>query len=241
MEKSFRIAIRATWISAGVCICCILAMIFLPKIGVDWREHLFFLFFSVPLFLFCLLLLPFLYYYRKKYLSGARELLEGNFLARWHYDNDEWNRFAESEWKRTQRRALWTPASVVAGVVVLGYLFKGWTLDDYKVILPWIFALAVVGALLMYVVGLNNFRRMMKKTGEVFIGESGLYFNDTYYTWNVFGAKLGKVDLIQGDPVMLQFEILYASKTGTRPSDIRVPVPRAHQKEAAKIVTRLSA
>ena len=241
MEKSFRIAIRCTWFAAGLCICCFFAMALLPKFGVDWREHLFFLFFSIPALLFCLFLLPFLYYYQKKHLAGAKELLGGKFMARWHYENDEWMQFAENEWKRTQRTALWTPAGIVTGVVVLGYLFKGWTFNDYIHILPWITALAVVGALLMYFIGFSNYKRMMKKKGEVFIGESGLYFNEAYYAWNVFGAKLGRVDLIPGEPAMLQFEILYASRTGTRPSDIRVPVPRAHRKEAAAIASKLSA
>ncbi len=241
MEKSFRAAIRVALIVAGICICCFLAIFLLPKFGIDWREHLFFLFYSVPAFLFCLFLLPFLFYYRKKYLSGAKELLDGNCLARWNYDNDEWNQFAETEWKRTQRSALWTPVGIVAGIVVLGYLFKGWTFDDYKIILPWVFALAVVGAFLIYYTGLNSYRKMLKKRGEVFIGESGLYFNDAYHTWNVFGARLGNVELIGDDPAILQFEILYTSRTGTRPSEIRVPVPRAHRKEAATIAAKLSA
>ncbi len=240
MEKSFRTAIRVTWILTAVCLLATGAMFVLPKFGIDWREHFSWLFFSAPVLFFCFFLLPLLYYYRKRYLTGEKELLQGEQLARWHYHPDEWKKFAETEWLRTRKQAMWTPAGVVVGVVVLGYLFKGWGADEFSVVLPWILAIAVVVALLMYSYGLRNYKKSVKKVGEVFIGKSGLYFNDAYYTWNVVGTKLGKVELLEGDPRILQFEILYASKTGPRPSEIRVPVPRAHEQEAEKIIQKLS-
>lgn len=241
MEKTFRTAIRVTWALVGICIVAFLTMFMLPKFGIDWREQFFWLFFSIPLFLFCLILQPLLYYYRKKYLRGARELLDGKFLVHWHYQQNEWNRFAESEWRRTKKKAMWMPLGITFGLIVLGYLLKGWTIDDFKVILPWIIALAVLGALLTYFYGLSNYKKSLKKVGEVYIGKTSVYFIDTFYTWDVFGARLGKVELLAEDPAILQFEILYAGRYGSRPVDVRVPVPRAHAKEAADIAAKFSA
>ncbi|HEY6951165.1 MAG TPA: hypothetical protein VI758_02090 [Bacteroidota bacterium] len=240
MEKTYRVWIQATWTVVVASLIGSISMMVMRMQGIPWQEHWFFLFFSIPLLLFGLILLPLLYHFRKKFMKGVQELVNGKHLAHWHYDPEEWNHFVEEEWSRTKTKAVWMPFSIVAGVIVLGYLFKGWGVEEFKVMLPWIFGLATIVALLMYSFGLRTHRKGLGKVGEVFIGEKAVQFNGTYYSWDAFGMKLGKVELLNGQPAVLQFEIQSLGRYGTNTSDVRVPVPRHHEKEAEAIVAKLS-
>lgn len=240
MGNSYRTWIRTTWAIAALSAVALLAMIVLSRLRIDWQAHWFYLFFSIPALLFCAIFLPVLYYYRKKYEKGLSELVGGKYLAHWQYDPDEWNRFVEREWGRTKKKAAWYPIGILGGVIVLGYVFKGWGVDEFKVILPWIFGLAVFAALTMLYIGQRAYRRGLEKVGEVFIGESAVQFGATYFTWDSFGTKLGKVELLKGDQLILQFEIRQISRYGSRSSEIRVPVPRDRIDEAEKLVQRFS-
>lgn len=76
--------------------------------------------------------------------------------------------------------------------------------------------------------------------GEVFIGDRAVQFNGNYCTWDYFGAKLGKVELLTADPPILQFEIRQIGRYGSKSTEVRVPVPRKHEKEAAELVLKFS-
>ena len=235
MEKSFRIWLRVVWILTTLSVLAILWVVIVAYSGHEWRDYLALLLFSVPMLFFSAIILPMLYYYRKKYTKAADELMGGKYLAHWTYEPDEWNRFVEGEWSRTKKKALWTPFGIVAVVIVLGYLFKGWGVDDFKIILPWIFGLSIIVAILMYYFGQRTYNKRMEKVGEVFIGDRAVQFNGNYCSWDYFGAKLGKVELLKTDPPVLQFEIRQIGRYGTRSSEVRVPVPRKHENEAENL------
>ncbi len=241
MEKSFRIWLQVVWVLTILSVLAILWVVILAYEGFDWRSYFALLLFSVPMLFFSAILLPTLYYYRKKYTKGVDELMSGKYLAHWTYEPDEWNRFAEGEWNRTREKALWTPFGIAGGVIFLGYLFKGWGIDDFKIVLPWILGLSILIAIFMYYFGLRTYNKGKENVGEVFIGDRAVQFNGNYCSWDYFGAKLGKVELIKADPPVLQFEIRQIGRYGTRSSEVRVPVPRKHAKEAENIVLKFSA
>ncbi len=231
---------QVMWTVAILSVLSILGVVLMALEGLDWRAYLLFIFIPGMLLILSIIVIPLLYYYRKKYAKGTKELTDGKYLAHWKYEPDEWNRFVEGEWTRTKKKALWMPFGIVAGVVVLGYLFKGWGIDDFKLMLPWIFGLAVFAAILVYLYGRRTYQKGLEKVGEVYIGERAVQFNETYTTWDFFGGKLGKVQLLDGDPPILQFEILQISRYGNKSSDVRVPVPRNHESEARKLAARFS-
>jgi hypothetical protein len=240
VEKSFRIWLRVVWILTILSVLAILWVVVVAYAGHEWRDYVALLLFSVPMLFFSAFILPMLYYYRKKYTKGADELMGGKYLAHWTYEADEWNKFVEGEWKRTKKQAIWTPFGIIAVVIVLGYLFKGWGVDDFKIILPWILGLSIIVAIFMYYVGRRTYRKGIEKVGEVFIGDHAVQFNGNYCTWDYFGAKLGKVELLKADPPILQFEIRQIGRYGSKSTEVRVPVPRKHEKEAAELVLKFS-
>ena len=240
VERSFRIWLQVAWTVAILSLLSILGVMIVAIEGLDWRAYLLFVLIPGMLLILSIIVIPMLYYYRKKYAKGIKELTEGKHLAHWKYNPEEWNRFVEGEWARTKKKALWMPFGIVAGVVVLGYLFKGWGIDDFKVILPWIFGLAVFAAMLVYLVGRRTYQKGLEKVGEVYIGERAVQFNETYSTWDFLGGKLGKVEFLQGDPSILQFEILQISRYGNKSSEVRVPVPHNHEEEAKQLAAKLS-
>ena len=241
MERSFRIWLQVGWTVAVLSVLSILGVVLMALEGLDWRAYLLFALIPILVLFICIIAIPMLYHYRNKYAKGSKELTEGKSLAHWHYDPVEWNLFAEGEWSRTKKKALWMPFGIIAGVVVLGYLFKGWGIEDFKLLLPWILGLAVGAALLLYVYGLRVYKKRLESVGEVFIGDRAVLFNGTYYTWDFLGGSLGTVELLEGDPPILQFEIRQIGRYGNRSSEVRVPVPRKHEEEAKKLVAKFSA
>jgi hypothetical protein len=232
--------IRVTWGIIAICLLAFLAMFILPRMGIDWRVDHFYLFFSIPVSAFCGFLLLLLYYYQHTYAKGAQELLAGKYLVHWKYDKEEWTRFIANEWKRNKRRAIWVPLSSVAGVVVLGSILYGLTEYEFKQFMPWILGLAAFSVALIYGVGLNNYNKSRKKIGELYVGETSLYFNEMYFMWDTFSTSLGGVRVLAGNPKILEFEILQISKTGYRSFEIRVPIPHAHEKDAVDLIKKLT-
>ncbi|MBI5464733.1 MAG: hypothetical protein HY966_07275, partial [Ignavibacteriales bacterium] len=86
METNYARAIRITWIITGLCLIAFLTMWLMSNFGIDWRKDWFFLVFSIPMFLLCIITLPVLYQYRGKQISGMKDIAAGKELARWTYD-----------------------------------------------------------------------------------------------------------------------------------------------------------
>lgn len=176
----------------------------------------------------------------KEYTKSENNLVESRHLAHWKYDADEWDRFTAHEWKTARNNAFWYPVGIVIVVAAFGYFFKGWGFEELKNVMPWIFALAVAIGLIILAIAQRSRKKSLQNVGETYIGEDAIQFNGKYYPWVGFGLKLGKVIFLKGDPSMLEFEIKRLTRYGYTPSEIRVPVPRAHQEEAERIVQKFS-
>jgi len=240
VQKTYDKWIRIAWIVTIPALAGLSWIILLSLTGGDWKRQSIVLLASCFVLFFSVFLLPMLYYYRKKYSKSDNELLGGKHLAHWTYEQDEWERFVREEWKRARKKALAYPFGIIFAVPILGYFFKGWGVDEVKMIMPWIAGLAVFAGLVLLTAGWRKYQRGVQNVGETFVGEDAVMFNGTYYPWVGFGIKLGKVELLKGEPSVLQFEIRSLGRYGNNSSEVRIPVPRRHEGEAEKIARRLS-
>lgn len=177
---------------------------------------------------------------RSKYEAALSRFRQGEHLAHWLYEKDEWVRFNSQEWQRSRKKAVIIPAGLLAAFYVIGFLAGGLSKEDAEAIAAWaiFFAAAISLAMLAYVYLL--YQRSVTCPREVVIGIDGVSFGGYYATWKIAGSRLGKVQFIAGDPSLLEFEILAWGRYGSRPAPVRVPVPRGHEAEAEDIVKKLS-
>lgn len=235
MKKSYDRWILITWWIIGISAVGTICVFIFPlvKNGAWWVV------FCMPLLLFAGILQPFLYQWRSKTVAGIAAFMNGKHLAHWTYELDEWRTFAESEWKRAKRKSLWTPIGVVAILAIYGWFFTDMTTDQFFLVISIVFAVAVAGSGLALWIAHSTYTRTMENAGEVFIGETGVMVYGTYTPWNVFGARRGKVQFFEGDPAVLQIDVVYAGR-GRNTAELRIPVPRRQHEEAKRLVERFS-
>jgi hypothetical protein len=68
---------------------------------------------------------------------------------------------------------------------------------------------------------------------HAYIGPLSLYFNGAYHSWASFGTSLHGVALIDGPPLMVEFQF----KVGDYSSELWVPVPVGREQEARRLVS----
>ena len=239
-KRGFRRVIIVTWIILGLCLVSFLAMYILSMMNIDWTDKAFFLVFSFPVFIFGSLFLLMMYSSRSTYSKDANELLKGEYIVHWKYDEDEWIRFTTNEWKRLRKRSITVPTIFAVMFILIG-LGSDLTsfIDGGTMVIGILLFMAMVSALGL---GYNHkvYRRNLLSQRVVYIGKKGVYIYDQFTSWEVSGARLGKVQLSPKDPSVLEFEIPTVGRYGSQANVLRVPVPRGCEGEASQVVQTFS-
>jgi hypothetical protein len=167
-------------------------------------------------------------------------LLAGqNLLARWTYSPDEWSRFIQAEFARVRRirtrLLVGLPLALSVGGVIIGFMSAPHE--------PFILMVALAGGagLLIGLVawGANYYAVASRRDrgGSVYISPGGVLTGGRFYSWDVEdGRSLVKVAYERGDPDEILFRYSYlAGRGGRTTEDTRVPIPRNHQDDAARL------
>jgi hypothetical protein len=167
-------------------------------------------------------------------------LLAGqNLLARWTYSPDEWSRFIQAELARVRRVRI----RLLVGLPLVGSVGGGIIGFISAPRDPFILMVALAGGagLLIGLVtwGANYYDVASRRdrAGSVYISPSGVLMGGRFYSWDSDGRSLVKVAYERGDPDEILFRYSYGTGRGGRAiEDVRVPVPRDHQNDAARLV-----
>jgi hypothetical protein len=178
----------------------------------------------------------------RSYLAGMRDLLAGHTWARWRYSPEEWRRFAEAEWARTRREARRGPlySLALAGIIggVLGLL--GQSLAAGLATGGIVCAAGLVTSAGIWLAGRWRYRRRDAGAGEILIGPDGSYSRGRYTAFRAFNLRLSRIEVEPGDPSTLLVVTESWSQHGAKSSqETRLPIPRAHEPEAAALAVRL--
>jgi hypothetical protein len=185
---------------------------------------------------------------------------QGQHLAHWTYQREEWLRFARIDWRLMRKYAWLTAAGLgIAGGSVY-YLVHHF--DDQALGLE---AAALVGAYFGFTIGAclaawaawhwyhgwRRYRSALAGTGEAYIDATAVYFNGEYHQWGGrSGIRMFANEWVDGDPPYLQFTFEFAgtpfAASGhaarvTMPNKIfRIPIPSGRENEAKAILRRFS-
>lgn len=174
-----------------------------------------------------------------------------NLLAHWTYSPDEWTRYLHAEFARVRRMrigllVLLPLGMAVAGVVVV---FISARRDHVE---PFVESLIVggTGLLIGLVIGLLvwgiHYREVTRRrdigAGSIYISTGGLLIGGSLEAWDSAfgGGRLVRVAYERGDPDELLFRYSHNSGRGRDTKDVRVPVPRNQQTDAARLVAHFN-
>lgn len=184
---------------------------------------------------------PILWFSGRKQVKEMTALLAGQGLrVHWTFDQDEWSRYTANEYargmKETRTVAIWTFTGLFGLFVVIDF-FSG-EVSALTVLLGLGLGLAFAALLggIGYLVTKATHARNLKGAGEVFIGETSIYFGTKFYTWSGVLADLSEVKFDPGDPSVVHFQIHYGTGNTSNYVDVRVPVPRGREDEAQALV-----
>ena len=166
----------------------------------------------------------------------SRILNGDNLLAHWTYSPDEWNSYAETEYKdeKAGKKVLFY---IIAGFALFfGVVFMIIDFENGIFVMGVMLALIVVIAFTAWFTAWYNYRQNKKYLGETYITEDAVYINRQLHTWRGLGARLDSVDLNQGEsPLLLKFVYSAPTRTGMQEYTARIPVPKGQEEAAEKI------
>lgn len=236
---------RGLWITAAVAVLLILPLADYKLTGRELIDDDIALPLAITggsILVVALICLPVMAYSGRKARREIQDLLAGNHWAHWRYAEDEWRRFADAEWARTQRKA--RKLALQLFVILFLFIFL-LALSQGAPLAPAFLGAALAGlgigllvGFLVHRFGRSTYNRRLTVLGEVYIGPNSLYQEGRYNTWRGLGTSLEKVEVQPGDPAVLHFEVLVSSGRSSRTHEIRVPIPRGCEEEAQKLVVR---
>ena len=165
------------------------------------------------------------------------KILNGdNLLAHWTYSPEEWNSYADTQYKeeKSGKKALFY---VIAGFALFfGVVFMIIDLENGTFVMVIMLALIVVIAFTAWFTSWYNYRENKKYLGETYITEDAVYLNRQLHTWRGLGARLDSVDLSEGKPpLLLRFVYSAPTRTGMQEYALNIPVPKGQEEVAEKI------
>lgn len=187
------------------------------------------------------LVVPIAWVMGKSQTKEIAALIAGQgLLAHWTFDPDEWQRYTENEYDRgmaqTRKISLWTGGIALA--VMLGITLIAGALEGLVLLVDLGVAVAFTALLggSSYLMTRSALAINRRGVGQVYIGATAIYFGDRFYSWNSRWAALEKVSFEAGDPSVVQFNYRYSSGENTSHVEVRIPVPRGREAEAAALV-----
>jgi hypothetical protein len=195
----------------------------------------------------CGIVAPILHVTGKKQIREIQALLAGeNLLAHWTFDQDEWGRYTQNEHDRglnqAKKTALWTFV-IALGVMVLISLFAGALTSPvvWLVILGVAVFFTVIFGGLLYIGAQSNYATNRRGAGEVYIGQTAVYFGTRLHTWKGAYTSLRKVLFELGDPSVVEFQYRVGTGDNASLQEVRIPVPRGRETEAQEVANSFSA
>ncbi len=177
----------------------------------------------------------------------VRRMIGGAHLAHFTYSPEEWTRFAHWNFgeEASEKKSIWWLVFVISVVIGLGVMAV--MRDEASV---WVFgALMTLMALLrLLAVALPRlaYRRHLGRTGEVYVGQDGIYLDGSVHSWNSLGTRLDSV-AFQASPLPhLRFVYSYLMVAGRslyffrNYVTVRVPVPAGREAEGRAVVRLLT-
>lgn len=175
-----------------------------------------------------------------------RRMIAGEHLAHFIYAPEEWTRFVQWNFgeEASEKKALWWIIFVISLVIGLGFMAV--MRDEASV---WVFGvlMTLMAVLRFLAVGLPRlaYRRHLGRTGEVYVGEEGVFLNGTVHNWNALGAGLNAVDFESAPLPHLRFVYSYLMMAGRslyffrNYVTVRVPVPAGREAVGMMVVQKL--
>jgi multisubunit Na+/H+ antiporter MnhC subunit len=179
--------------------------------------------------------------------SVASDMIEkGRYLARFTYRPEQWSRFTEWDFREelSEKKSLWVVVFVIC--LLIGGGFMAVMRDKASVIV--FFSLMGFAALLWVIaVGAPRLSRLrnMKSSGEIYVGEKGIYLAGMVHSWNLPGSRFESAE-IKKSPIPHILLVYSQLQSAGRHLyffrnyiTVRIPVPEGMESESESLVERL--
>ncbi|MEM9657143.1 MAG: hypothetical protein AAF961_02170 [Planctomycetota bacterium] len=183
---------------------------------------------------------------------ALRGMLQGDHLAHWTYNAQEWRRYVEQQRRKRDGLVPTTSTMLVQGCFVGGlvaavsaFLFGN---SDSASTAPIGLGFAA-GVALYLAITLASWSRqavwcraLARRRGEAFITRECVYFHSRLYGWSGFGGGLQSVTLQRPKKSIkiLRFEVTGRHQRGQFTLELDVPIPDSESAVAKKIVEQLT-
>jgi len=180
-------------------------------------------------------------------VAMLKRLIDGRqFLAHFTYTPEQWRGYAEWNFAEEagEKKALWLLVFVISLVIGLGFMA---VMRDEASVWVFGFLMGLMALLLVLAVYLprRTYRQHLKRVGEVYIGDSGLYLNGSVHSWNLPGARLESA-AFETEPIphigLIYSQIQSAGRSlyfFRQQIPVRIPVPAGQEEKGRQVADAL--
>ena len=174
------------------------------------------------------------------WLAGKEQrIIQGEHLAHWTYMDDEWTKFAQMERKMDASSKKILFFMIVGFAVLFGVIFM---IADPENGIYVAYAMAGLIVLMGLVAWLSvrSASKNLNRKGEAYITKDGILINGVMHFWSIPGSRLESANLHQEtDPKYIVFTYSFVARYGRQSNEVRVPVPKVKEADAAGIISKL--
>jgi len=213
--------------------------IFIPSIiGLDGFDGGFAISFICFFILLCSIVTAIIFW--RMSISEEKIKQGKNLIAHWTYSNEEWQKFTKTDLKldKSYKNMLFyiiCGFSIFFGIAFYIYDPEDGIYVSYTMI-GLIILMFFVSRYSIYSVNQSN----LKNQGETYISTEGIIANGQFHSWKTLGASLENITYIDDTkPKLLEFEYSIIVRFGRQSSFVRIPVPKAEEKNVEAICQKI--
>ena len=156
-------------------------------------------------------------------------------LAYWIFPADEWKKFIALERKRRKSSTFYEFLVVVIfGTLILVFLKATGLWLGFSISL----IIALIISWLRYVLTMNAFSKVLPDN-TVIITDQSVMINDKLNPYRSENFWLEKIQILDGDPDVLEITYAWNTRKGKTFDELRVPIPKGKREEAQRLIQQI--
>jgi len=156
-------------------------------------------------------------------------------LAYWMFTAEEWKQFLALEKKRRKSSTSYEAAAIV----ILGTIGL-MSMRDASLWMALLVSIVIAAIVswLRWVLTMNSFGNVLPKN-EVTITDQSILINDKLNPYRSENYWLDKIQILDGDPDVLEITYAWNTRKGNTFDEMRVPIPKGKRDEALNVINKI--
>ena len=166
-----------------------------------------------------------IFLFKKRAEAIDKAIKNKNYIARWHFSKDEWEKFlnVEYSYRAAEKKGLFFFLGAITLIIFTAFII--FIPEGRLFMFVVMVTLILLYAFMAFLLPLIRYAVHRKSDAEVLILEKGVLLDGQFHTWDDPGSEFSSA--IMGDKPYPHFQVVYSftDRIGKRAYTVIVPIP----------------